>query len=117
MQGSLHDLKNPKFWKAVVAEYIGTWFLVLVGCGTCLGDNWQDVESPKFLDIAFAFGLIAATMVWGIGHISGGHINPAVTCGMLVARKITIAKAVLYIISQCLGAITGAGILEGEDQN
>ena len=81
------------------------------------GDNWENVASPKFLDIAFAFGLIVATMVWSIGHISGGHINPAVTCGMLVARKITIARAVLYIISQCLGAISGAGILAGEDQN
>ena len=52
-------------------------------------------------------------MVWCIGHISGGHINPAVTVGFLVARRISVARAVLYVMSQMVGAVIGAGLLAG----
>ena len=61
--------------------------------------------------IALAFGLTVATMAQSIGHISGCHINPGVTAGLLVGRKIGLIKGLLYIVVQCLGAIVGAALL------
>ena len=61
--------------------------------------------------IALAFGVTVATMAQSIGHISGCHINPAVTCGLLFGRKIGLVNAFLYIIAQCVGAILGGGLL------
>ena len=57
------------------------------------------------------FGVTVATMAQSIGHISGCHINPAVTAGLLVGRKIGLIKAILYIVSQCIGAVIGTGLL------
>lgn len=76
--------------------------------------NWGGAEKPLPVDmvlISLCFGLSIATMVQCFGHISGGHINPAVTVAMVCTRKISIAKSVFYIAAQCLGAIIGAGIL------
>ena len=64
------------------------------------------------VQIALCFGLIVGTMVWCIGHISGGHINPAVTVALLVTRKISVVRAVLFVVAQCLGAIIGAAFLK-----
>ena len=64
-----------------------------------------------FYRIAFAFGVTVATMAQSIGHISGCHINPAVTCGLLFGRKIGLINAFLYIIAQCVGGILGGGLL------
>merc|ERR1712179_148931 len=84
--------------------------LVFVGCGSCTA---TDAHPAKVVDIAFAFGIAVATMAQAVGHVSGCHINPAVTCGMLVARHISVVKALLYIIVQCLGGVVGAAILKG----
>lgn len=94
--------------KALVAEMMGTLFLVVVGCGSCYANTEPDV-----VRIALAFGLAVATMAQSIGHISGCHINPAVTAGLFVGRKIGLIKAILYIIIQCVGALLGAGLLYG----
>ena len=109
MATSLDDLRSSLFWRAVVAESLGTCFLVLVGCGSCV--PWEDSYAPSIVQISLAFGISVATMVWCIGHVSGGHINPAVTGAMLITRKISLAKACLYIMAQIVGAIAGAGIL------
>lgn len=109
MATSLDDIKNPLFWRAIVAEFVGTLFLVLVGCGSCTG--WD--PAPSVVQIALAFGLSVATMVWCIGNVSGGHINPAVTMAMLITRKISVARAILYVICQCVGAIAGSALLMG----
>jgi len=110
---NLNDLRSILFWKAVLAELIGTLILVFVGCAVCL-DNWQKKDGGStVVQISLTFGIAVATSVWCIAHISGGHINPAVTVAMLVTRKITLVKAVLYIIAQCVGAMAGAGILRG----
>lgn len=117
MATSIDDLKSVYFWRAVLAEALGTLLLVFVGCGSCL--NWEDPNRiPKsdynpVVQIAFCFGISVATIVWGIGHVSGGHINPAVTSAFFVTRRISLAKAVFYIIAQCCGAIIGAMILKG----
>eukprot|EP00095_Tigriopus_kingsejongensis_P002445 maker-scaffold380_size190731-snap-gene-0.43 protein:Tk02445 transcript:maker-scaffold380_size190731-snap-gene-0.43-mRNA-1 annotation:"aquaporin" len=92
--------------KSLIAELIGTLMLVLVGCGSCLGG-----PSADFVRIALAFGVTVATMAQSIGHVSGCHINPAVTAGLFVGRKIGLIKAILYIVFQCLGATVGSGIL------
>ena len=73
--------------------------------------GWGD-GIPSMVQIALCFGLIVGTMVWCIGHISGGHINPAVTVALLVTRKISVVRAVLFVVAQCLGAIIGAAFLK-----
>ncbi|KAF2355402.1 Major intrinsic protein [Trinorchestia longiramus] len=100
------ELTSFGLYKAVVAEFIGTLLLVLVGCGSCLGVT-------NTTRIALTFGLTVATIAQAIGHVSGCHINPAVTLGMVVARCTSLVRAVLYIIFQCIGAITGAALLYG----
>ncbi|MFC1717766.1 aquaporin Z [Candidatus Poribacteria bacterium] len=90
-----------------IAELIGTFALVLFGCGSAViaGDK------IGFLGISLAFGLAVLAMAYAIGGISGCHINPAVTISMLVARKIKAKDAVAYIVMQCIGAIIAAGVL------
>uniref|UniRef100_A0A3Q3B400 Aquaporin-4 n=1 Tax=Kryptolebias marmoratus TaxID=37003 RepID=A0A3Q3B400_KRYMA len=104
---------TKKFWRAVSGEYLSTVIFVLLSLGSTI--NWAaEEEKPPPADvvlISLCFGLSIATMVQCFGHISGGHINPAVTAAMVVTRKLSLAKAVFYVIAQCLGAITGAGIL------
>lgn len=100
------------FWKAVTAEFLAMLIFVLLSLGSTI--NWGGTEKPLPVDmvlISLCFGLSIATMVQCFGHISGGHINPAVTVAMVCTRKISIAKSVFYIAAQCLGAIIGAGIL------
>ncbi|XP_013789474.2 aquaporin-like [Limulus polyphemus] len=109
----LREFSNKKFLgKALLAEFIGTAVLVLIGCGSCT-KGWDTGYSPTIVQIALAFGVTVGTAVQFIGHISGGHINPAVTVAFLITRKISIFRAVLYIVVQCLGAIVGASVLKG----
>uniref|UniRef100_A0A3B4A604 Aquaporin-4 n=1 Tax=Periophthalmus magnuspinnatus TaxID=409849 RepID=A0A3B4A604_9GOBI len=104
---------TKEFWRAVSAEYLATLIFVFLGVGSTM--NWHaGKETPPPADlvlISLCFGLSIATMVQCFGHISGGHINPAVTVAMVVTRKLSLAKAVFYVVAQCLGAITGAGLL------
>jgi len=90
-----------------LAELIGTFALVLFGCGSAViaGDK------IGFLGISFAFGLTLLAMVYAIGNISGCHVNPAVTIAMLIARRIKVRDAIWYVVAQCIGAIAAAGIL------
>ena len=73
--------------------------------------GWGD-GIPSMVQIALCFGLIVGTMVRCIGHISGGHINPAVTVALLVTRKISVVRAVLFVVAQCIGAMIGAALLK-----
>ncbi|NSL88959.1 aquaporin Z [Chitinophaga solisilvae] len=89
------------------AEFIGTFVLVLIGCGSAVLAG----AHVGFLGIAFAFGLSVLTMVYAIGHISGCHINPAITISMLTTGKISGKDAGGYIVSQIAGAIAAAAVL------
>ena len=93
--------------KKYVAELLGTFVLVLMGCGSAVLAG----SYIGFVGISFAFGLAVLAMVYAIGGISGCHINPAVTVSMLAAKKIGVKDAAYYILFQCVGAIAGAGIL------
>lgn len=114
LQRNVDDLKSCAFWKAVLAELLGTGLLVFMGCAVCM-KNWQETEESKqgasIVQIALTFGIAVATVVWCIAHVSGGHINPAVTVPMLLTRKITIVKAIFYVLAQSIGAILGSGLL------
>ncbi len=98
--------------KKYVAEYIGTFVLVLFACGVAavLGCNGADPNAVYFMT-ALAFGLVIVAMAYSIGNVSGCHINPAVSIAMLVSGKMNIKDFVGYVVAQCLGAISGAAIL------
>jgi aquaporin Z len=98
--------------KKAVAEFIGTFALVLVGCGAAvIGGMGTGAISIDILGIAAAFGLTIVAMAYGIGQVSGCHINPAVSFGVLVAGRMSTADFVTYVIAQVLGAIAGAFVL------
>ena len=117
----LSEIKSTKLLNSLLAELLGTLFLVLIGCGSCMGHGCKCAKSQgdtctevdlDITRISLAFGLAVATIAQSIGHISGCHVNPAVTVGLVTGRKMGIAKGVLYIIAQCIGALIGAGILQ-----
>ncbi|KIO75268.1 porin [Pedobacter lusitanus] len=93
------------------AEFFGTLVLVLMGCGSAVIAGADGTSGVGLLGISFAFGLSVVAMAYAIGHISGCHINPAISIGMVVAGRMKAGEAVIYIIAQVLGAIAGAGIL------
>lgn len=103
--------KNRDIWRMLVAEFVGPLFLVLIGCASCV-EGWNESYSPHIVQVAISFGITIATMAQAMGHVSGGHFNPAVTAACLVTGKITILKGLCYVVAQCLGAICGAALLQ-----
>ncbi len=98
--------------KKAVAEFIGTFALVLIGCGAAvIGGMGSGATAVDLLGIATAFGLTIVAMAYGIGQVSGCHVNPAVSFGVLVAGRMTSSDFVTYVIAQVLGAIAGAAVL------
>lgn len=98
--------------KRYLAEMIGTMVLVLMGCGSAVfAGTVQPFASVGTLGVALAFGLSVIAMVYTIGKISGCHINPAITLGMLVSNKISGKDAGMYMLFQVIGAILGSAIL------
>lgn len=98
--------------KKYFAELLGTMVLVLMGCGSAVfAGTAQPFAAVGTLGVAFAFGLSVIAMAYTIGKISGCHINPAITLGMLVANKISSKDAAGYIVAQIIGAIIGSAIL------
>ena len=98
--------------KAYIAEFIGTFVLVFVACGTAavLGCNTASPDAAYFMT-ALAFGLVIVAMAYSIGNVSGCHINPAVSLAMLISKKLSVKDFCGYVIAQFAGATAGAGIL------
>jgi aquaporin Z len=98
--------------KKGIAEFIGTFTLVLFGCGAAvIAGLAVGATTVGVLGIAFAFGLAIVAMAYGIGPISGCHVNPAVSFGAFVAGRLSSGDLVTYVVAQCLGAIAGAAVL------
>lgn len=94
-----------KLTNKMFAECLGTFWLVLGGCGTALFGH------VGFLGVSLAFGLTVVTMAYGIGHISGAHLNPAVSLGCFVNGRMTATEMLAYWAAQVVGAIIAAGVL------
>src|SRR5689334_24340584 len=97
--------------RRVVAEFFGTLWLVLGGCGAAVLAAGFPNLGIGFLGVAFAFGLTVLTMAYAVGHISGGHFNPAVTLGLWAAGRCANKHVIPYIIAQVVGAIIAALVL------
>jgi aquaporin Z len=100
-------MMNTGDLRKYIAEAIGTFALVFMGCGSAVIAG----QYIGFLGISLAFGLTVLAMVYAIGHISGCHINPAITVAMFVSRKINMKDTIFYILFQCVGAVVAALIL------
>ena len=98
-------------FKAYVAEFIGTFALIFVGVGAITIDHITS-GGAGLVGIALAHGLTIAVMASATAAVSGGHLNPAVTFGVLLAKKIDLSNAIGYIVSQCLGGIAAAALLK-----
>ncbi len=97
--------------KKLAAEFIGTFWLVLGGCGSAVLAAKFPETGIGFVGVAFAFGLTVLTMVYAVGHISGGHFNPAVSFGLVAGGRTPAADLVPYVVAQTVGAIAAAGVL------
>ena len=95
----------------VAAEFVGTFWLVLGGCGSAVLAAAFPNVGIGLLGVAFAFGLTALTMAYAIGHISGCHLNPAVTFGLVVGGRFKSSDAGPYILAQVIGAVAAAVLL------
>ena len=93
------------------AEFLGTFWLVFGGCGSAVLAAAFPGVGIGLLGVSFAFGLTVLTMAYAIGHISGCHLNPAVSVGLYVAKRFPGSDLVPYITAQVLGAVAGAGVL------
>ncbi len=97
--------------KKYVAECIGTMVLVTIGCGTAMLVGCDAAKGCGYLLTALAFGLTIVGMAYCVGNISGCHINPAVSLGVLLNGGMTVSEFIGYVISQCIGALLGSGLL------
>src|SRR4029079_4779833 len=97
--------------KRAFAEFIGTFWLVFGGCGSAVLAAAFPGLGIGFAGVALAFGLTVLTMAYAIGHISGCHLNPAVSVGLVAGNRFPASELLPYIVAQVVGAIAGAGVL------
>lgn len=98
-------------FKRALAEFFGTFWLVFGGCGSAVLAAAFPEHGIHFVGVAFAFGLTVLTMAYTIGHISGCHLNPAVSVGLVVGKRFPASELLAYIIAQVVGAIVASGVL------
>lgn len=98
-------------FRKCLAEFIGTFVLVVFGCGTACAVGCSSSNGTGYLLTALAFGLVIVAMAYSIGNVSGCHINPAVSIGLLCSGKMTLKDFIAYICSQFIGAIAGGAVL------
>jgi aquaporin Z len=103
--------KQMSLMKRISAEFLGTFWLVFGGCGAAVLAAAFPQFGIGFVGVALAFGLTVMTMAFAIGHISGCHLNPAITVGLAVAKRFPWSNVLAYICVQVLGAIVASGVL------
>ncbi|KAG5584365.1 hypothetical protein H5410_044799 [Solanum commersonii] len=110
------ELGKWSFYRAIIAEFIATLLFLYITVLTVIGYKSQSSTDQcggvGILGIAWAFGGMIFVLVYCTAGISGGHINPAVTFGLFLARKVSLVRAIMYIVAQCLGAICGCGLVK-----
>lgn len=97
--------------KRTAAEFLGTFWLVFGGCGSAVLAAAFPGLGIGFAGVALAFGLTVLTMAYAIGHISGCHLNPAISIGLVVGKRFSASDLPAYIVAQVTGAISAAGVL------
>ncbi|HTP32884.1 MAG TPA: aquaporin Z [Candidatus Acidoferrales bacterium] len=97
--------------KRAIAEFVGTFWLVFGGCGSAVISAAFPNVGIGLLGVALAFGLTVMTMAFAIGHISGCHLNPAVSVGLMVGKRFPASDLLPYVIAQVAGGVAGAGVL------
>ena len=97
--------------KKLIAEFLGTFWLVFGGCGAAVLDAAFPQLGIGFLGVAFAFGLTVVTMAYAIGHISGCHLNPAISVGLACGKRFPFGQVIPYIVAQVLGALLASTVL------
>ncbi|KAL2337018.1 hypothetical protein Fmac_011464 [Flemingia macrophylla] len=113
------ELTSWSFFRAGIAEFVATFLFLYVTVLTVMGvaKSPSKCSTVGVQGIAWSFGGMIFALVYCTAGISGGHINPAVTFGLFLARKLSLTRAVFYIIMQCLGAICGAAVVKGFQSN
>ncbi|XP_060604527.1 aquaporin AQPAe.a-like [Ruditapes philippinarum] len=106
----IKDIKSFNFWRAVIAEYIGTLILFQWSIGSSLHDP-EDQSPPDPLIGAICTGFVVAVVINSLLNVSGGHVNPAVSIGFLVLGKITFIRFIFYVCAQCLAGLSAVAIL------
>jgi glycerol uptake facilitator-like aquaporin len=104
----IDNLMTLNFWRAAAAELLGSFFLTLIVCGASIDWSASSRDADDAIHAALASGLGLATVHFAMRHVSGGHLNPAVTVAMATTRRTSIVRALIYIIAQCAGAALGA---------
>ncbi|XP_043707484.1 aquaporin PIP2-4-like isoform X3 [Telopea speciosissima] len=115
------ELTKWSFYRAIIAEFIATLLFLYITVLTVIGyksetdpnHNGDQCGGVGILGIAWSFGGMIFILVYCTAGISGGHINPAVTFGLFLARKVSLIRAVMYMVAQCLGAMCGVGLVKG----
>ena len=97
--------------RRLTAEFLGTLWLVLGGCGSAVLAAAFPEVGIGLHGVSLAFGLTVLTMAYAVGHVSGGHFNPAVTVGLFTAKRIPASDVLPYVVAQVVGAVAGAGVL------
>ncbi|XP_076001183.1 aquaporin-1-like [Genypterus blacodes] len=108
----MREFKSKAFWRAVLAEFVGMTLFIYLSLSSAIG-NKHNTSPDQEVKVSLAFGLAIATLAQSLGHISGAHLNPAVTLGMLTSCQISLFKAVMYIVAQMLGSALASGIVYG----
>lgn len=101
---------SPDWWKRCLAEFIATFGLTFIGAAALCTDRYSGGE-VGLLGVALAHGIVLAVLVTALGHVSGGHVNPAVTLGVLISGAIRPAMAALYVVAQLVGGVTAGFVL------
>ncbi|KAL0966245.1 hypothetical protein UPYG_G00292850 [Umbra pygmaea] len=108
----MRELKSKAFWRAILAEFVGMTIFIFLSISAAIG-NPNNSHPDQEVKVSLTFGLAIATLAQSLGHISGAHLNPAVTLGLLASCQISAFKGLMYIVAQMLGSSLASGIVYG----